>query len=100
MVAAGERWPGDALRPAVEDLWGAGLVIDALAALGAGPLSPEAAAARAAYQSLGRPAMALGACASGRELAEAGYAEEISVAAEIDVSDGVPVLNGDAFRLG
>jgi 2-phosphosulfolactate phosphatase len=100
VVAAGERWPGDALRPAVEDLWGAGLVIDALAGLGAGPLSPEAAAARAAYQSLGRPAMALGACASGRELAEAGHAEEIAVAAEIDVSGGVPVLSGDAFRLG
>ena len=101
MIASGERWPGDTLRPAVEDLWGAGLVIDALANFGAGPVSPEAASARAAYRALGRtPAMALAACASGRELTEAGYGEEIAVAAEIDVSRNVPVLSGDAFRIG
>ena len=101
VVAAGERWPGDVLRPAVEDLWGAGLVIDALANAGAGPVSPEAASARAAYRALGRnPAMALAACASGRELAEGGHGEEIAVAAETDVSRRVPVLEGDAFRLG
>ena len=101
VVAAGERWPGDALRPAVEDLWGAGLVIDALASLGAGPVSPEAASARAAYRSLGRnPALALAACASGLELSGDGYGDEIAVAAEIDVSRRVPVLAGEAFRVG
>ena len=101
VVAAGERWPGDALRPAVEDLWGAGLVIEALATAGAGPVSPEASSARAAYRSLGRtPGMALAACASGRELFEDGYGEEIAVAAEIDSSRRVPVLAGEAFRAG
>jgi 2-phosphosulfolactate phosphatase len=101
VIAAGERWPSDVLRPAVEDLWGAGLVIDALANAGAGPVSPEAASARAAYRGLGRnPAMALAACASGRELAEGGYGEEIAVAAETDVSRRVPVLEGDSFRVG
>ena len=101
VVAAGERWPGDVLRPAVEDLWGAGLVIDTLASLSGGQISPEAASARAAYRALGRnPAMALAACASGRELSEAGYGEEIAVAAEIDVSRRVPVLAGEAFRVG
>ena len=101
VVAAGERWPGDALRPAVEDLWGAGLVIDALAAArrgsavaggGVRPRRLPVAGPTRRWRSA--------ACASGRELAEAGYGEEIAVAAEIDVSRRVPVLTGDAFRLG
>lgn len=101
VVASGERWPGDVLRPAVEDLWGAGLVIETLASLIGGRLSPEAASARAAYRALGSgPAWALGACASGRELIEDGDGEEIAIAAEIDVSRLVPVLAGEAFRVG
>ena len=44
--------------------------------------------------------MALAACASGRELIEGGYGEEIAVAAEVDVSRRVPVLAGEAFRVG
>ena len=99
VVAAGEWWPGEALRPSVEDLWGAGLVIDALAAAGTLSLSPEAAAARAAYLGIGsRLAMGLAACASGLELANDGYGDEIAVAAEVDASHAVPVLTGESFR--
>jgi 2-phosphosulfolactate phosphatase len=101
VVAAGERWPGDLLRPAVEDLWGAGAVIAALADAGVTGLSPEAAAAAAAF----RPVLAnlrasLAECASGRELAADGFGAEIAVAAEFGASSAVPLLVGDAFRAG
>ena len=95
VVAAGERWPDGTLRPAVEDLWGAGAV---LAGLGAPGRSPEAGAAVAAFEAVeGRLAGQLQGCASGRELVEGGFAGDVDVAAALDVSAVVPVLVGDAF---
>jgi 2-phosphosulfolactate phosphatase len=49
VVPAGERWPDDSLRPAIEDLLGAGAIIDHLDL----PCSPEARVARDAYRSAG-----------------------------------------------
>lgn len=95
VVAAGERWPGGGLRPAVEDLWGAGAVLSALEADGA---SPEARAAVAAFDAARNDlGVALAACASGRELLEAGFGPDVDLAAALDASTVVPVLDGDAF---
>ncbi len=95
VVAAGERWPDGELRPAVEDLWGAGGV---LAGLGEAGLSPEAAVAVAAFRAVeGRWDDALRHCASGRELVEDGFGADVDLAASYDVSGVVPVLTGDAF---
>jgi len=97
IVPAGERWPDGGLRPAVEDLWGAGAVVAGLAARGIGPLSVEAEFARTAFAGLTDPAASLRDCASGRELIEAGYADDVAIAAELDTSRAVPVLDGPAF---
>lgn len=101
VIAAGERWPDDSLRPAVEDLWGAGAVLDAVAASGLADLSPEAQVAadawRAARDDL--PARLL-ACSSGRELAEKGFADDVAVAGRVDVGTVVPVLEGERFVAG
>ena len=98
VVAAGERWPDGSLRPAVEDLWGAGAVLAALVDLGTDGLSPEARMAEAAYRSVaGDLAATVTACASGRELVDGGFAEDVALAAELDVSDRVPALSGGAF---
>ncbi|MGO8958393.1 MAG: 2-phosphosulfolactate phosphatase [Streptosporangiaceae bacterium] len=105
VIAAGERWPDGSLRPAVEDLWGAGALIAALAAcsptLPAGShlaVSPEARAAAGAFNAAQAdlPA-ALLACASGRELAGLGFAEDVWIAGELDASTSVPLLAGGRF---
>ncbi len=95
VLAAGERWPDDSLRPAVEDLWGAGAVLSALGVEGS---SPEAAAAVEAFESVRqRLPELLAACASGRELVDAGFAGDVAIAAAVDVSDVVPVLDGTTY---
>jgi len=97
-IAAGERWADGALRPALEDLWGAGAFLASLANRGIGPLSPEAVAATATYLHVADRLPALLAdCASGRELVEYGYPEDVAIAAEVNVSQSVPVLDGDSF---
>src|SRR4051812_38737546 len=94
LVPAGERWPDGSLRPAIEDLWGAGAVaaavMDADAAV---EVSLEAAAGAAAYRLVeGRIAAGLHACASGQELTGWGYASDVTIAAELDTSSAVPTL--------
>ena len=98
VVAAGERWPDGSLRPAVEDLWGSGAVLAALVDLGVEGLSPEARVAEAAYRAVEPElAAAVTACASGRELVDGGFEEDVAIACELDVADRVPVLSGGAF---
>jgi 2-phosphosulfolactate phosphatase len=103
VVAAGERWPDGSLRPALEDLLGAGAILAALrdaAAAGdadAGTFSPEAEAARACFEATADVAAAVSGCASGRELIEGGFGEDVAIAAEIGACLVVPVLTGGAF---
>ena len=101
---AGERWPDESLRPAVEDLWGAGAVIASLVERlehQAGPLllSPEAGAAMAAWLTVeGDVGPAMASTASGRELIDQGWADDVTIAGELDASRVVPVLRDGAYR--
>ena len=98
VIAAGERWPDGRLRPAAEDLWGAGGIIAALDSLGVTGLSPEARSAAAAWRAIEqRPGPALASCGSGAELASAGFSGDVAIAAELDASTCVPVLSGGRF---
>ncbi len=101
VIAAGEHWPDSSLRPAVEDLWGAGAVIAALSELGIGDQSPEAWTAEAAFRGVeGSLGAELADCSSGQELAIAGFGEDVAIAAELDASECVPVLIGERFLNG
>ena len=100
LLPAGERWPDGSLRPAVEDLLGAGALADGLAGLGA-DLTPEAYAAAAAFRDA-RSSLRdrLLGCVSGRELVEKGFEEDVHIAAELDTSRHAAVLDGLVFRAG
>ena len=103
VVPAGERWPDGSLRPAAEDLWGAGAVLAALEEPG---FSPESRLARAAFRAVAGDAFAssgpslldeLNACAGGQELIGKGFAADVAVAAGHGLSEVVPVLVDGAF---
>ncbi|MEV5538683.1 2-phosphosulfolactate phosphatase [Saccharopolyspora shandongensis] len=96
IVAAGERRDGQ-LRPAIEDQLGAGAIISALP----GRRSPEAELAAAAFQAVsGEIGAMLADCESGRELAEWGFAHDVSLAAEVDCSGRAPVLRDGILTAG
>lgn len=99
LIAAGEAREDGSIRFAVEDLLGAGAIVDALAVVGIDYCSPEAAVACAAFTSL-RNAVGhlVSASASGKELIERGLVSDTDLAAEVDASTVVPVLKEYVFR--
>ena len=95
MIPAGERWKDDgSLRPSFEDLIGAGAIISHLN----GPRSPEALVALAAFRAV-ESALdnALRQCSSGKELLEWGFATDVMLAAQLNVSECAPLLVNDAY---
>lgn len=95
VIPAGERWEDGSLRPAFEDLVGAGAIIAHLT----GSRSPEARAAASIFQSVKSNLQTLlKQCGSGKELIERGFECDVDLAAELDVSECVPVLVDGAYR--
>lgn len=107
VIAAGERWNStvhqsvDPLRPAVEDLCGAGAVIAYAMSASCPPipwLSPEAHAAAAVFRDAASnmESFLFQSC-SGRELVARGWEDDVRTAASINVDDCVPTLRRGAF---
>lgn len=96
VIAAGERWhDGDnSLRPAIEDWLGAGAILAQLA----GRFSPEAqlAAESFKYALPELSARILGA-SSGKELAQRGFAEDVALATQWNISNCAPRLVDGAY---
>jgi 2-phosphosulfolactate phosphatase len=92
LVAAGEQWalPGAPMRPALEDVLGAG----AIAGILPGAFSPEAELAAAGFSAARSRGLhgVLAASASGRELAADGFADDVTLAAAHDASEIAPQL--------
>jgi 2-phosphosulfolactate phosphatase len=96
VIPAGERWRADgSLRPAYEDWLGAGAIISQLN----GQLSVEARVARAAFlDAQAELGELLSVCGSAKEHSEQGLAENVALAAALNVSDCVPLLVEGAYR--
>lgn len=95
VIAAGERWPDGSLRPAIEDLIGAGAIIAALD----GDRSAEADIAVAAYErAAGDLANLLSESVSGQELIEAGFPTDVAFAAALNVSDRAASLRDGGYE--
>ncbi len=96
IIAAGELWKQQqTLRPAIEDLIGAGAVIHALE----GTRSPEAETAAHVFEAF-RDDLESVLCTSGsgKELIGRGFAADVRLAAALDASRCVPVLKDGAYR--
>ena len=95
VIAAGERWPDESLRPCVEDWLGAGAIIEALD----GIETPEATLARLSF-SVGVEdinALVRGSI-SGRELIDRGFEADVDIALEVESSASIPILTDGAYR--
>ncbi|MHB0705998.1 2-phosphosulfolactate phosphatase [Roseomonas mucosa] len=95
VIPAGELWPDGGLRPAIEDLLGAGAIIEHLG----GEASPEAEVARDAWRAAGhRLGRMIRLCTSGQELVSRGHSGDVDLALEEDASATAPVLRDGAYR--
>ncbi|MDX1475650.1 MAG: 2-phosphosulfolactate phosphatase [Reinekea sp.] len=95
VIPAGERWEDDSLRPAWEDLVGAGAIINELD----GERSPEAAVAEMAYLSVvGEVGQRMHNTVSGRELVQRGFEEDVLMACEENVDTVAPKLVQGSFQ--
>ncbi|MCB0669681.1 MAG: 2-phosphosulfolactate phosphatase [Saprospiraceae bacterium] len=95
VIAAGERWSATGnMRVAQEDLLGAGAILSHLGS----NLSPEAESARNIYEcSKSELFTIISKLSSGKELIGRGFAEDIKIASQLNVSDSVPVLLNKAY---
>ncbi|OYU69658.1 MAG: 2-phosphosulfolactate phosphatase [Alphaproteobacteria bacterium PA2] len=94
VIAAGERWPDNSLRPAIEDWLGAGSVISALA----GEENSEATSARRLFEiSRNDLPRLISQCVSGRELFDRGFGQDVEIALEIGAGNSAAILENGAY---
>lgn len=94
VIPAGERWEDGSLRPAFEDLIGAGVILSYLN----GSLSPEAEAAVSVFHTFKKDSLTyLKKCSSGKELIARGFESDVELAGTINVSNCVPLFTKNAY---
>lgn len=83
------QWDDKTLRPAFEDILGAGAIISYLT----GTLSPESKSALSVFTNSKDSILdEIRKCSSGKELIERGFEKDLDLACELNISDNVPLL--------
>lgn len=94
VIPAGEKWEDETFRPAIEDLIGAGAIVNYLV----GTKSPEAEIALSAFKyAQDRLLSVLLSCSSGKELDERGFKIDVDLAAQFNSSNAVPKLQDEVY---
>jgi len=96
IIAAGERWPDNSMRFAIEDWLGAGAIIGKIRA-SMGPLATSASKTFDIYAKLLDEVLYHS--PSGQELVDRGYPDDVFIASALDSDTAVPLLQGNAFKL-
>ena len=90
VIAAGEKWSNGTIRPALEDQIGAGAILAFLD----GTKSPEAISAINVFEmEKSNLQSILNNCSSGQELIQRNFPEDNLLAAQLNVSQAVPILH-------
>lgn len=94
VIPAGEKWSDGSLRPAIEDLIGAGAILSYLK----GSLSPEAeTAVTVFYRWQNELLSVLKKSISGQELINQGFFQDVELASVLNNSNCVPLLTNKAY---
>lgn len=94
VIPAGEKWSDSSLRPAIEDLIGAGAILSYLK----GNLSPEAETALTVFSRWQNELFSvLEKSISGQELINQGFSRDVELAAALNNSSCVPLLTNNAY---
>ncbi|MBK8552429.1 MAG: 2-phosphosulfolactate phosphatase [Ignavibacteria bacterium] len=94
IIASGEKWEDNTLRPAFEDLLGAGSIISYLK----GELSPESKTGLSIFlASKNNLKEELQKCISGKELIAANFENDVELASDFNVSSCVPGMVNGAY---
>lgn len=101
LIAAGEQWKDGSLRPAFEDFIGCGAIIAHLTSASSKnqrTSSPESQSALAAFTGIASQLdTALRQCSSGKELIGRGFREDVTLAAALNSSKNVPILQDQTY---
>lgn len=94
LIASGEKWKDQSLRPSLEDILGVGAIISYLK----GTLSPESLSAKYIFEGMKNEIFEhIKNSSSGNELIYRGFLKDVELACQLNISNCVPILKNNYY---